>query len=157
MLSRIRSFLGRPVAWGAVLLSYVGVIGTVAYTASTAADNSDAVGRESERADRRIEQVIAQVDRAREKQQQQFCGVSSREHQAAKMAVGAERRRLLGTMAYLRDVEKEIDSGADIDSTALVDRVRANVPNIKRDLKQARLNVEATRPPSVCKVYLKEK
>lgn len=44
----------KPVAWGAVLLSYAGIIATVAYAAAVGGANQDAVLREGHRADSAI-------------------------------------------------------------------------------------------------------
>lgn len=47
----------RPVAWGAVLLSYAGIIGVVAYAAATGAASQGAVRAEQKRADIAIVQT----------------------------------------------------------------------------------------------------
>lgn len=51
MLSGLTNWLRRPVAWGAVLLSYVGIIAAVSYAAAVGATNADAIRAESHRAD----------------------------------------------------------------------------------------------------------
>lgn len=61
-MASVKNFLKRPVAWGAVLLSYAGIIGAVAYAASTGATNAGAIRAEQTRSDARIER---QADRSR--------------------------------------------------------------------------------------------
>jgi hypothetical protein len=51
---RLKNFLRKPVAWGAVLLSYVGIIAAVGYAANVGAVNGSAVRAEAARADSQI-------------------------------------------------------------------------------------------------------
>ena len=63
MLSRLRGYLSRPVAWGAVLLTYIGIIGAVAYAASVGATNADSIRAEQRRADTAL---MVQANQSRE-------------------------------------------------------------------------------------------
>jgi len=51
VFARLRAFLKRPVAWGAVLLSYVGIIAAVSYAAATGATFATGLREEAKRAD----------------------------------------------------------------------------------------------------------
>lgn len=62
MLSRLRELLSRPVAWGAVLLSYVGIFVGFGFAVWTYNDYNDGLRAEAARADAR---VLAESDRAR--------------------------------------------------------------------------------------------
>ena len=47
MLVRLRAFLARPAAYGALALSYIGIIGAVAYAASVGAQSATALDQEA--------------------------------------------------------------------------------------------------------------
>lgn len=51
MLHRLRDRLAKPVSWGAVALTYIGIIAAVAYAASVGATNASGLRAESRRAD----------------------------------------------------------------------------------------------------------
>lgn len=54
MLSRLMGYLKRPVAWGAVLVSYAGIIAVIAYASAIGGASQDAVRVETARVDRAI-------------------------------------------------------------------------------------------------------
>ena len=47
MLDRLRAFLARPAAYGALALSYIGIIGAVSYAAAVGAEGSRALDTEA--------------------------------------------------------------------------------------------------------------
>lgn len=157
MVRTLRAFLKRPVAWGAVLLSYVGIIAVVAFAASVGADSRAgteralrAVQAESLRADR---QLAAEATR----RERDLCQVVINVHRNAIFRANTERNRVEQTKAYLKDTAREEDSARDTDSQALRDRVAANLPLYEADARQARANVRATKPPPTCKPYIEKK
>lgn len=157
MVRTLRAFLNRPVAWGAVLLSYAGIIAVVAYAASVGADSRAgtdralrAVQSESVRADR---QLAAEAHRREE----DLCGVIISVHRNAIFRANTEKHRVEQIKAYLRDTEREEDRAGDTDSSALRDRVKSTLPLAKADARQARANVRATKPPPTCKPYTGKK
>lgn len=127
MRHQLREFLGRPVPWGATILSYVGVIIALIYAVN--------VGNEAD------EQIQAEADtRARD-----LCGIVINVHEAAQDRLETEVARLTRTQDYLATADRPLSS---------LDRaLRAQLPSIRSAVQDARNSVDATRPPDTCKHY----
>lgn len=151
MLSGVMTFLRRPVAWGAVLLSYVGIIAVTAYAAGTAASNSTAVQRESQRANTALEQRFQAADRrissVNNAANRDLCKVVSNVHVNAKFRARTEHQNLRNAKAYVR-------TGEDAN---LVRRVRDTLPIVRQRVRDAEANVRATAVPPTCKRYVRNR
>jgi hypothetical protein len=75
----------RPVSWGAVFLSYIGIIGVAAYAG-----------------------VTLQLEQ--DHRQSQICQIIKNVHMNAEDRVGVDKRRVEGITAYLRDREVPRDA-----------------------------------------------
>ena len=152
MVLRLREFFSRPAAYGALAISYVGIIAAVAFAATAAVNNAASDRRAEARADQRIAAAARRADQriaaVVNENHRAFCSVNIREHEAALRAVEDQKLRLAQTLDYLRDPYGD---------RALQLRVRLNLPNVRRDVRQARQAARATRPPDLCKTYQKEK
>jgi hypothetical protein len=131
-------FLKRPVAWGAVLLSYAGVIIALIFAGFTANGND---------ADIRAEAAVREHD---------ICTVIIAVNKNAKFRARTEKHRIETTEAFLRDTARSADSANDTDSRALRNRVKQTLPLVKADYRTAKQNVRATTPPPICRKYLNQ-
>lgn len=124
---RLKQWMKSPVSWGAVLLSYVGIVGAVAYGASVGAYT---------------DQQLAHEAHVRE---EQICRVVINVHNNAKFRANTEQQRVVGTVDYLTD--------PDVPRDALYERVRQNLKQVRVDRDVAKANVTATTPPPICRKY----
>lgn len=138
MLTRLRNFLRRPVAWGAVILSYIGIMVALVFAGITSSNNDADIRHEADVRERDICTVIVNVNNN------------------AKFRAQTEANRLENTKAYLRDTARFEDDNRDTDSGELRARVKATLPLIRADAKQAKANVTATAPPPTCVKYAKK-
>lgn len=118
-------------SWGAVLLSYAGIIGAVAYGATIGAYTDSQLKNE------------AQVREA------QICGVVINVHDNARFRAHTEQNRVVATVDYLTD--------PDVPRDALYRRISENLKQVRADRDVANANVTATTPPPICNPYKEKK
>jgi hypothetical protein len=129
------------VSWGAVLLSYLGIVGAVAYGATVGAYTDAQLEREA----RIRASVLATEATTRERE---ICGVIINVNKNAKFRADTEQRRVIQTVDYLTD--------PDVPRDALYRRISENLPTVRADRDVANAAVVATVPPPICQKYVKK-
>lgn len=129
------------------MLSYAGIIAAVSYAASVGAASQNSVRAESQRADHHLARVVREGDRKAAQARGEICVVIVNVHTNALFRYHTEQQALKGTLEYLKTGEDK----------NLVRRIRANLPIQRRQTRDARNNVVATRVPPTCKPYVKER
>lgn len=114
-------------SWGAVLLSYVGIVLVMAYGVTIGAYNDAQLAHEA---------------RVRE---EGICRVVNAVHENAEFRANTEQNRVLATVEYLTDPRVPRDQ--------LYKRIKANLNQAREDRDVARDAVSATEPPTVCQKY----
>lgn len=143
MLASLRDALKRPVPWGAVLLTYVGILLALGYTVHVSSDAQNKITMEQKRADAKLAAATATVTH-------DLCMVVINVHDNAQQRYKIELAQLATTEDYLADP-------ASAESPALRARVRAGLPATKGRVAAAKGNVKATEIPASCKPFVGEK
>lgn len=136
----------KPVSWGAVVITYAGIIAAVSYAASVGAASQDSVRAESQRADTRLERVVRDGDRQAARARSEICEVIVDVHTNALFRYQTEKQALASSVEYVKTGEDK----------NLVRRVKQGLPVARARVQDARANVVATRPPPTCKAQVKE-
>lgn len=147
MYHRLREFLGRPVPWGATILSYGGIMVALFFTFYVNGTNDTNTRAVSMRNDQRIERVVAQVRSEGERREDEFCTLAFNQHENAKFRLRTERKALANSKEYVR-------TGEDVN---LVRRVRETLPLARQRVADAARLVDATSVPEVCAPRLERK
>lgn len=140
MFVRLKTWLTKPVSWGAVLLSYAGIIGAIAYGATVGAYTDGQLKREAA-----VRAAVLKEEA--DTREEQFCRSAMAINRNAKFRASSEQRRVVSTVDYLTDPTVERD--------ALYRRISENLPAVRQDRDVARAAVDATEPPPVCDKYQK--
>lgn len=148
MLHRLREFLARPAAYGALLLGYLGIIAAVAYAASTGAASQESVRAEALRETGRNAAIIKRVDREAEVRTEGFCIVIINSHAATR----DDLTRLDNSIRAARDFIRN----ADGETPALVALARQGLPRTIAARKTTRERLRALTPPTYCKPYMRQ-
>lgn len=138
--ARCVDYIRRPVAWGAVMLSYVGIFMAILFGGLTWQHESSA----RDRALAKRDVALTAEANARE---QDFCHVIVSSYDAAK----ADYKRMVlsvrGSRAYLHDPDADV---------ALARLIKVQLPRTIAARHTAKLRMISLKPPETCKPYQKE-
>ena len=129
-LRRLEAYLKRPVAWGAVILSYAGILAVLLFAFHS--------GQGANR-DLKHEAMVREA---------QLCQVVINVNNNAKFRARTEHENLQSTLDYLAD------ASASERASELYKRVRSNLPITQARVTTADDNVRATAIPPICQKYV---